>query len=452
VTAAGARSPTAPPGQRHFRVWLLVIAGFALAIRILYTFTISPPLAKVGDDSFYYYASSLIAQGHGYAQPFTYAFQGRLVPTAAHPPLWPFLLAFVSLFTGPTAGVGSLVGPAADVHRILGCLLGAGAVFLIGLLGRRIGGWRVGLLAAAIAAVYPHFITLDGYLLGEPLYGVLVGGLLIVSYDFAARPSRLRALALGVLVGLAALTRQEALLFVPVLVLPLALRTGRTRGLYAGLAVLGTVIVVGPWTIRNYVAYHRFVPVANTTGTVIAGANCHTTYYGSDLGAWNQACANAVSNPSANEAAVSSQQVSTGLRYAGRHQARAVLIAAVRLLRIWSLYAPNDQAIGNRSFLWVGVALYWGLLVMATIALVRLRRTGRDVLILVSAAIVTSLAAIFGDGLDRLRYGAEIPLIALGAWAVVWLYTRLARAGTLGNMTRMLIAPRYESTVGARDE
>ena len=53
---------------------------------------------------------------------------------------------------------------------------------------------------------------------------------------------------------------------VPVLVIPLAWRSGPQRLVYGALALVGTIAVVAPWTIRNYIVFHRFVPVANTTG------------------------------------------------------------------------------------------------------------------------------------------------------------------------------------------
>jgi hypothetical protein len=449
VSATGGGWQAVRPGPQTFRWWLLGIAFVAFGLRVIYTFTISPPLATISDDSFYYYTGNLIAQGHGYAQPFIALFQGRLTPTAGHPPLWPFVLALVSLLTGPTSGVGSLTGAAVDVHRIVGCGVGTVAVILIGILGRRIGGWRVGVLAAALAAIYPHFITLDGWLLSEPLYGALVGGLVIVAYDFGVRPSRARALGLGVLVGLAALTRQEALLFVPVLVIPLAWRSGPSRLLYGGLALLGTIIVVAPWTVRNYIVFHRFVPVANTTGAVVAGANCPLTYYGSELGSWQASCV-PTPHPSSNEAIQASREGSQGLDYAEARPGRAVLIAGIRLLRIWSLYAPNDQALGNLTVLWIGTALYWCLLVAAIAGAVMLRLRGRPVYVLLAAAIVTSFAAVFGDGLDRLRYGAEVPLLALAAWTLVTLYRRPVRLhAAVGRLGRRVIAPRGDSAAQA---
>lgn len=415
--------------QSRFWSWLAVITAVGFALRLLYTFTISPPIPGLADPSFYHYSSNLIVQGHGYSQPFVFQLTGHLIPTAAHPPLWPALLALLGLFTAPAAGVGHLTGASADAARVLGCAVGACVVLLIGLLGRRIGGWRVGLIAAAIAAVYPHFITLDGFLMSEPLYGVIVGGMLLVAYDFAALPTRLRALALGVLVGLAALTREEALLFVPVLLLPLAWRSGPQRLRLGALALAGVVLVIAPWTIRNYFAFHRFVPVSNGSGAVLSGANCEQTYYGDSIGSWQVVCV-APPHSSTNEAVTGASERSQALHYIGQHPARAALVAGVRFLRMWSLYAPNDQAIGNRTVLWIGLGIYYCLLVAAIYALVMLRRRGRKLLILLAPAIVVAITAIIGVGLDRLRYDAEIPLIALAAWTAVFLFGRRAQRGT----------------------
>lgn len=430
-SSAGALTQAAvglAPAQSLFWPSLAGITAVALLLRVLYTFTISPPpLPGLADSAFYYYSSNLIDQGHGFSQPFVFLFSSRLIPTAAHPPLWPALLAAVGLFTAPASGFGALGSASVDIARVLGCALGACVALLIGLLGRRIGGWRVGLVAAAIAAVYPHFITIDGFLMSEPLYGVIVGGTLLVAYDFAARPTGRRALALGVLVGLAALTREEALLFVPVLLLPLAWQSGPQRLRLGGLALLGVVLVITPWTIRNYFAFHRFVPVSNGSGAVIAGANCHQTYYGPAIGSWQVSCVG-VPHPSSNEAVRAASEQAQGLRYVGRHPARAALVAGIRLLRVWSLYGPNYQAIGNRSVLWVGLGMYYCLLAAAVYALVMLRRRGRKLLILLAPAIVVAIASIVGVGLDRLRYDAEIPLIALAAWAFVFLLGRRSTA------------------------
>jgi 4-amino-4-deoxy-L-arabinose transferase-like glycosyltransferase len=416
------------PTAATFWPWLGGIGLAALLLRIVYMLTIAPALPGIADEAFYYHAADLMVQGHGYTQPFLAIFYGRYVPTALHPPLWPAVLAIVSLFTAQGGGSGSLSGTAAELHRAVGCLCGATVVVLVGLLGRRIGGWRVGLLAAAIAALYPHFIFHDGDVLSEPLYGVLVGALMLLSYRFTDRPTSGRAFGLGLVVGLAALTREEALWFIPVLLVPLAWRAGPQRLRLALFAVLGAVAVVAPWTVRNYAAFHRFVPVANS-GAVIAGANNECAYYGSHIGSWQGGCAKVpgatVFTP---EVLYSSRQTSEGTDYARQHALRAVLVAGVRLLRIWSLYEPGYQTLGAKSLVNVGFGVYYVMLIAAICALIALRRRARRILILVAPPIVTCIAAVLGDGLDRLRYDAEISLIALAAWSFVLIFGKLGRA------------------------
>ena len=403
---------------------LAAIAVVAFAVRVVYLFTLAPPIPPIGDSSFYYYAANLIAQGHGYSQPFDLLFYGHLVPTALHPPLWPALLSVLALFTAPATGIGHLGGVALDVARIFGCAVGGLVVIVVGLLGRRIGGTRVGLVAAGLAAVYPRFVVLDTVLLSDQAYAAIVCMVLLMAYRFSERPTSARAFGVGALVGLAALTREEALLFVPVFLIPLTWRSGSPRLRFTGLAVLGVILVIAPWTVRNYLAFHRFVPVANS-GAVIGDANCSLTYYGSQIGSWQPACFHDP-HPSPNEAVESDREQSAGINYALRHPARAILVAGVRLLRVWSLFAPNVQRIGNLTVLWIGTVIYYALLVAAGWALVLLRRRGRSIMILIAPALVVSIASIFGDGLDRIRYEAELPLLALAAWGLVDLVGRSA--------------------------
>ncbi len=171
------RWETLKPSAATFWPWLIGITATAFLLRILYMLTIAPPLFGLADEAFYYHASDLIVQGHGYSQPLIAVFYGIYRPTALHPPLWSGVLSIVSLFTAPANDTAGITGTAVDVHRAVTCLCGAAVVLFVGLIGRRIGGWRVGLVGAAIATLYPHFITLDGDLMSEPLYGAIVGGL-----------------------------------------------------------------------------------------------------------------------------------------------------------------------------------------------------------------------------------------------------------------------------------
>ena len=145
-------------------------------------------------------------------------------------------------------------------------ILGALAVALIGLLGVHLWNRRVGLIAMAIAAVYVPWITLGGSLMSEPLFVLLMlGGLLLASKG----PANF-AVAAGV-AGLAVLTRANGL----ILFVPLALdRVGTApvgRSARPPCWSRWRCSTVAPWTVRNAVELHAFVPVTTQFGTALAG-------------------------------------------------------------------------------------------------------------------------------------------------------------------------------------
>src|SRR3954469_5663792 len=193
--------------KRPFATRLAGIAGVGLPIRLVYSLAVMGDRTPGGDGREFHLLANVLAKTGSYLQPFQYAYLHHTVPTTEKPPLYPTLLALPSwlrLDSYATPGVWSR-------------LLRAAAVVLIGLLGRRVGGSRVGLLAAAIAAVYPALWMLDSSLRSESLYLPLIALVLLLAYGLRDRPGWRRAALLGGAIGLAALTRSEALLLVPLL-------------------------------------------------------------------------------------------------------------------------------------------------------------------------------------------------------------------------------------------
>src|SRR5215211_1516042 len=152
---------------------LAAIALVGLAARLAYGFLADAPHG-IGDDIWYHAVANGIADGRGYSDPFSsvgeggrelFGDAGSPLPTAFHPPLFPALLALASLL-GATSY---------DAHQAIGCALGAATVAVTGLAARRLGGERLGMLAAAIAAIYPPLVANDSLLMSESLYGLTVG-------------------------------------------------------------------------------------------------------------------------------------------------------------------------------------------------------------------------------------------------------------------------------------
>jgi 4-amino-4-deoxy-L-arabinose transferase-like glycosyltransferase len=414
VVGSGAREYV----RRDVGARLALLGLVAFAIRFAYILVIAKaPVGVGGDAGFYHSAANLIAHGHFYEREIF----GHAYKTTEHPPLFSLVLSASSVFGGD-----SLLA-----HRIVSIAIGSCSVMLIALLGRRVGGETVGWVAGAIAAIYPPLVTADGLVMSEPLFVLLVTAALLLALALTGRPSVLGSASLGVLVGLAILTRGEAVLLLPLLAWPAAFarqRSGRGARLLA--ATAATVLVVSPWVIRNAVVFHRFILAADSS-TVIAGANCHDTYYGHDIGWWSNACLERARTRT--QLLEGDASTSAALRFARHHLTRVPLVAAARTLRTFNLFQPLRQ--GNREprRKWVdivGLALYFPLLVLAVLGAIRLptRRW-----ILLAPVWMVLIVSITGWGIGRFRVAADVSIIVLAAY---WLVVRSRRITTRASPAR----------------
>lgn len=404
---------------------LALIAAAALAIRVLYTLVLASswngPHAT-GDIDYYHRVAGFLAEGKGFINPFLYR-EGLVVPSAEHPPLWPALLGVASWL-----GLDSMRG-----QRLVGCPIGALVVVAIGLLGRRVGGERVGLTAAGIAAVYPILIAADGSLMSETLYGLGVAAVLLATLRVREHPTVRRAAVAGALIGATALVRPEILALGAVVLAPVAWRAARARRVQRVAAVgLAAALVIAPWTIRNAARFDRFVLVSTNDGTVIRGANCDQVYRGRDIGFWTFTCFTLPLD--LNEAKLSARWRSEGIEYALDNAERLPVVLLAREARTWDLYQPRRQldfAEGrNRAVEGLGVLVFYGLAALAIAGFVQLRRRRHpDLLILASPIAMVAVMSLATYGYTRFRHAAEIPIVVLAAVAIErWSRSRALRA------------------------
>jgi asparagine N-glycosylation enzyme membrane subunit Stt3 len=398
-----------PSLVRGFHAGLLAIAAAGLAIRVAYTVLVADDVGGLGDYFFYHDSANFLAEGRGFINPFALA-TGPAEPTAEHPPLWSFVLAITSL----------LGGTGFQSHKLTGCIVGAAAIVVVGLLARRVAGDRAGLVAAGIAAVYPTLIAADGSLMSETLYGLLVGLALLAAYRFRDRPGWAMAAVIGGLLGLAALTRGEALLLLPLLALVLCLgeqAPWRRRVLRFAAICAGAAVVILPWTVRNWAAFDRPVLVSINGSAVIAGANCDSVYSGENMGFWDIECTAGVPR-SLSEPEKADVWRERGVDYALDHPGRLPAVGAVRVLRVWDFWQPWRQTLAegrDRTVQAVGTGMFYLLLPLAAWGLVLLRRRDAPLSILLAPAVAVTLSALLGWGLPRFRHAAEIPLVVLAA-------------------------------------
>jgi 4-amino-4-deoxy-L-arabinose transferase-like glycosyltransferase len=222
------------------------------------------PLRILGDEVYYGAVAGNIASGRGHVYVEA---EGGTQLRSWRPPAQAWVL---SLVVDPARRVGLSVPAMALLQGVLSTLL----VATVAGLGWALFDVRTGLLAAGIAAVYPNLVAHSHYLWAEPLFGVLIVPALTGVAWAARRPSAWLAAATGLLFGAATLTREVAL---PVAVVGAAwwvLRAEpgeRGAALRRSALMLGAlVLVVAPWTARNYAVQGRFIPVG-TIGWFTAG-------------------------------------------------------------------------------------------------------------------------------------------------------------------------------------
>jgi 4-amino-4-deoxy-L-arabinose transferase-like glycosyltransferase len=431
--------------RRHrFAFALGGVGAIAFVIRIAFIRIVNPKVPPIGDATAYHLLAEHLAKGDGYIRPFDALLLHQVRPTAEYPPLFPLLLSIPARL-----GVHSVTG-----QREFVAFVGAITVVLIGLLGRRVGGPTVGLVAAALAAVYPMLFQSEATLMAEALYAPLVVIVLLCAYRAHDRASIGRFAVLGVAVGFATLTRAEGLLLGVVIAIGLGvlLRDRRVRervGLVA-VAIGAALLVIAPWTIRNAVRFHAFVPVSTNVSTLVDGANCDATYHGTLLGLWREtfgaggtvdrslpqsaACFEGfdISDPNFDEASVASTHLHDGLAYAGHHVSEQPKVMTVRVLRTWALYAPNQQVNFEtlegrpKTWQWLGTIMFWVMLPFAVAGVVLARRRHTFVWPLLASAVTVTIVAALTYGQQRFRIAAEPAVIVLAALAFCEL-PRMAR-------------------------
>jgi 4-amino-4-deoxy-L-arabinose transferase-like glycosyltransferase len=244
----------------------LLIVAAALVLRLAYV-DATPQTVLRGDGRDYDAHAQSIAIGEGYSKTIAYD-----RPTAFRPPGYPYLLAGVYRVAGVERA-----DKVQRIHaaRIAGAIVGTAVVALVGLLALQLWGPLVALAALALTAVYVPLITVGGAVMSEPLFDLFMLAALAAALQHRRSPHRFRwALLAGVLAGLATLTRANALVLLAPLVV--AVWDARPRWSWRALApavalVAVAAVTVAPWTIRNAVELHSFIPVSTQVGSALAG-------------------------------------------------------------------------------------------------------------------------------------------------------------------------------------
>lgn len=422
---------SAAPYSRGFLVAVGLAAAAAALVRFAYIWFDRRDFVFGGDAYYYHQGANLLADGEGFIHPFGWL-EGKSVESADHPPLYILYLAGWSL-----AGVRTTTG-----HMVASALLGIASVVFAALIGRRVAGERVGVIAAFLVALAPNVWRYDGMLMSETMVILVVLVTVWLGYRFWDRRTPWRLVALGVAVGFATLARSELLLLGPLLVVPLALLAReRSWGWRVGwLAVSGAaaVVVLTPWLVLNQTRFDEPVYLSQNLGGTITVSYCDTVFDGPLLGYWDFNCGPRVLAPlgllELGSPGVDAAMREAGLTFARDNLDRLPVVVAARLGRITGLFRPSQQRdldifleSTTRSVATAGMITLPFSIVGAVAGAVVLRR--RRVLIfplLAPIGCVLLTVALFYAA-TRFRATAEGPIYVLTAVALGALWDLLAR-------------------------
>ena len=229
---------------------LAAIVTLALACRLAWALWTSPVPFFLSDAEYYNATAMSIARGEGYSVTFS-GEQGFLAggdATAFWPPGFSFVLGIAY----------AVFGESLSVARTVNVVAGALTVIPIYFIGRRLSGDAVGLTSAVIAAVLPSLVFWTPLLFSETMFTLVFASALALLLHCSNEDREFRPLplaALGLLIGLAALLRGQALILIPMAVIWSALPARRLRPMLTSLIILcvAVALVVAPWTVRNLV-------------------------------------------------------------------------------------------------------------------------------------------------------------------------------------------------------
>jgi 4-amino-4-deoxy-L-arabinose transferase-like glycosyltransferase len=409
----------------------IVVFCLALLVCIIYNVTVARHYFPLHDSLAYRTLAFHLLDEH------CYCWTAHVI-TVSHGPLWPFLIA----------GIALIAGSSEFLDRLFLCGLDAGTCVLIYLFARDLFGKRIGLIAGLFACVYPALYIYTGWLYTEALTTFFQTAVCYTIFRIQRSGSGRglwKWLLCGVLLALLSLAHPNGVVVVGLVLVWAAILywrklVPRTMLVSAVLAVVVACALIAPWTIRNYIVSHAFVPVASGSGTVLLGAyNDQILLAGTHQGSWigpgqsvPQVTVPFTSHvcPAPCEVALENAETVAAIHWVQAHPGDIPLLIYLHVRTFLTPYTheadmPMDRFPAQRSSKIVrAMSDTFPVVVMLLAALglvVTLRRYWRELLFVYLVILTTVVEIVVFYGSTRFRAPIEPLLILLGAGALWWL-------------------------------
>lgn len=194
-------------------------------------------------------------------------------PTSFKEPFYSFLLLTIYFFYGHSY----------LAVRIIQAILGAFTCCIIFLISRKLFDFKTGLLSVLISSFYPAFIKSSEHLLTENFYTFILITAIFLLLRQAELKTTKNLIFLGIVLGIAALTR-SAIFYFPLFILLFFREDLLARSITFKRYIFSITIFIFfyflpifPWTLRNWHVHHRIVPISTNTGI-----NLYSSYFPKD--------------------------------------------------------------------------------------------------------------------------------------------------------------------------
>ena len=240
------------------KLLLLALAGLFVRAAFL---LLEPETPLIGDEQVWTnWAIKDLATGKVRFSPFR---AGMIF----YPPLYSY---FVAAFHEPFATLVAVKWAQVVVSSLI--------VLAVGRVGATVFGERAGPVAGAIAAFHPELVWFSVHFWSETLFLAFLWWAFERMLAADARASTRSAVAAGVLWSLAVLTRETCLYLTPLAAAWLWWRpSAEGAARRAAAFLLAACLTIAPWTYRNWVVFHAFVPVATSGGLALYQGNSGLT-------------------------------------------------------------------------------------------------------------------------------------------------------------------------------
>jgi 4-amino-4-deoxy-L-arabinose transferase-like glycosyltransferase len=310
---------------------------------------------------------------------------------------------------------------------VQGFILAPLSVCFAWLLSRRLFGDRAASVTAFVVAAFPLAWEHIGLLYPEALAIPLTT---LVLYSFLGRePTRTVVLATGLLMGVSLLVRPTAFFLFAGIAAAWIVAEGWRRGLLKTATTVGlAVLVVLPWTVRNFVVTDGgFVPISVQDGAIYGTFNDESANDPENPYAWRfvlEDPPDVLEGPPVDDPTLRRELTQAGFDYIQEHPFSVVEAFFWNgLSRFWDVRRPghavDEVPFEGRSkpVTIAGLAMYYVLLPLALFGLWRLRHRREILIPLLALAAGASIVFMTASGT---RYRAPLePLIAVLAVSAV---------------------------------